>query len=40
LQPDILLTGEFHGFELQEAYESLLRRENDPVTFALVWGDE
>jgi len=35
-----LLSGDFDGLALQEAYESLLRRNNDPVTYALIWRDE
>jgi threonine dehydrogenase-like Zn-dependent dehydrogenase len=38
LKPAGLVSGEFRGLELRDAYESLLRRDGAPVTFALTWG--
>jgi threonine dehydrogenase-like Zn-dependent dehydrogenase len=37
LRPKMLLSGEFEGLALQEAYESLLRRENAALTYSLNW---
>ena len=39
LRPELLLSGDFHGLALQEAYESLLRRDTSSVTYALTWGN-
>jgi len=40
LRPDTLLSGDFEALALQEAYESLLRRDNASITYALTWRDE
>lgn len=40
LRPDSLLSGQFEGLALQEAYESLDRRDNNSVTYALTWENE
>ncbi len=40
LQPSWLLSGEFEGSAIKEAYESLLRRENGAITYSLTWGNE
>jgi threonine dehydrogenase-like Zn-dependent dehydrogenase len=40
LRPSSLISGEFGGLSLQEAYQSLLRRDNAAITYALTWRDE
>ena len=37
LRPAELVSGSFPGTQLGKAYESLLRREGDPLTYLLEW---
>ncbi len=40
LNPSSLISGEYKCYSLQEAYQSLLRRDNAAITYALTWSDE
>jgi threonine dehydrogenase-like Zn-dependent dehydrogenase len=40
LSASTLLSGDFHGLALNEAYESLIQRRNAAITYALIWRDD